>query len=66
MMIVPTWVACVYLGAGLTVAWSFASLAFVVIGLAVLARYRSGHWRTRRVIEPAVAEVAVAGTSPAG
>ena len=56
VMIVPTYVACVHLGAGLEVAWSFASVAFLVIGLAVLARYRSGQWRTRRVIEAGVAE----------
>jgi MATE family multidrug resistance protein len=55
VMLVPTWVACVYLGQGLIVAWSFATLDFVVIGLAMLARYRTGRWRALRVIEPAVA-----------
>jgi MATE family multidrug resistance protein len=59
VMIAPTYVACVQLGAGLAVAWSFASLAFLVIGLAMLGRHRSGRWRTRRVIEPAIAEPAL-------
>jgi len=54
VMIVPTYIACVQLGAGLVMAWSFASLAFLIIGVAMLARYRSGRWRTRRVIEPAI------------
>jgi MATE family multidrug resistance protein len=55
VMLVPTWIACVHLGQGLIVAWSFATLDFVVIGLAMLARYRAGRWRELRVIEPAAA-----------
>jgi len=55
VMIVPTYVACVELDGGLIAAWSFASLAFVIIGLAMLVRYRAGRWRELRVIEPSVA-----------
>jgi MATE family multidrug resistance protein len=54
VMLLPTYVACVHLGQGLTVAWSFASLDFVIIGLAMLARYRTGRWRALRVIEPTI------------
>ena len=54
VMIVPTYVACVHLNGGLIAAWSFASLAFVIIGLAMLVRYRAGGWRQLRVIEPSV------------
>jgi len=45
----------VELDGGLIAAWSFASLAFVIIGLAMLVRYRAGRWRELRVIEPSVA-----------
>ena len=55
VMLVPTYVACVHLDAGLIAAWSFASLAFLIIGLAMLARYRAGRWRDLRIVEPAVA-----------
>jgi len=60
-MIVPTYIACVYLGRGLLVAWSFATLSFVIIGLAMLTRYRAGRWRARRVIVPRVVAPEIAG-----
>jgi len=55
VMLVPTYVACVHLRGGLLVAWSFTSLYVVIVGLAMLARYRTGKWRALRVIEPSVA-----------
>lgn len=58
VMLIPAYSACVLLDGGVLVAWSFASLDFFIIGVAMLSRYRSGRWRTLRVIEPIVTEPA--------
>ena len=55
VMLIPTYVACVHLDQGLMVAWSLASACFLIEGLAMLTRYRSGQWRALRVIESNVA-----------
>ena len=55
VMLLPTYLACVHLGGGLFAAWSFATLDFLILGLAMLARWRAGRWRALRVIEPTVA-----------
>ncbi len=52
VMLGPAYLACVVLGAGVFVAWSAASGYVVVLGLLLLRRFRSGHWKTLRVIEP--------------
>lgn len=52
LMVLPTWAAWQY-GWGLTWAWTFASAYVVALGLALLARFRAGQWKTMRVIEPA-------------
>jgi len=54
LMVLPTWAAWEY-GWGLTWAWTFASAYVIVLGLALLARFRGGRWQTMRVIEPACA-----------
>ena len=59
-MLVPTYLACVLLGRGLYTAWSFVSVDFVIVGVAMLARYRGGRWRAHRVIQPS----AIAPRSP--
>jgi MATE family multidrug resistance protein len=53
VMLIPTYVACVYFNRGLLTAWSFASVDFMLIGLALFLRHRSGRWRESRVIDPA-------------
>jgi len=52
LMVLPTWAARAY-GWGLTWAWTFASAYVIVLGLALLARFRAGRWKTMRVIESA-------------
>jgi MATE family multidrug resistance protein len=51
-MLLPAWVGCVVLGAGVRFAWSMASLYVVQLGLLMRRRFRAGLWRTMRVIEP--------------
>ena len=52
-MLVPAWVGCVVLGAGAYFAWTMASLYVLLLGLLMWRRFRAGHWKTMRVIEPA-------------
>lgn len=49
----PAWVGCVHLGAGVYYAWAVASLYVVLLGVLMRRRFRAGHWRGLRVIEPA-------------
>jgi MATE family multidrug resistance protein len=51
-MLGPAWVGCVVLGAGAYFAWSTASLYVVLLGLLMRRRFRSGRWKSLRVIEP--------------
>ncbi len=56
-MLVPCYVACVLLGGGVYLAWSFASLYVVVLGIVMWRRFRGGRWKTMRVIEAHVPEL---------
>jgi MATE family multidrug resistance protein len=51
-MLVPAWVGCVVLGAGVYFAWTTASLYVLLLGLLMRRRFRAGHWKAMRVIEP--------------
>jgi MATE family multidrug resistance protein len=51
LMVVPTWAAWYYQW-GLYWAWTFASAYIIVLGFALLARFRGGRWKSMRVIEP--------------
>jgi MATE family multidrug resistance protein len=59
-MLVPAWVACVELGAGVYAAWTAASAYVVLLGLLELRRFRLGRWRSLRIVEPARGEVEAA------
>ncbi len=50
-MLLPAYVACELMGAGVYVAWSTATAYVVLLGLLFLRRFRTGRWRTMRVIE---------------
>jgi len=52
-MLVPAWVGCVVLGAGVYFAWTTASLYVVLLGLLMRRRFAAGRWKAMRVIEPA-------------
>jgi len=53
VLVIPSYVACVVLDAGIYVAWGILTLYVIVLALAFYARYRAGHWRSMRVIEHA-------------
>ncbi len=50
-MLLPTWWFCVRGGHGVYVAWIFASLYVVILGVTLFVRYRKGAWKNLRVIE---------------
>jgi MATE family multidrug resistance protein len=66
-MLVPAYVACELLGGGAYVAWSAATAYVVLLGLLLLRRFRTGRWKTMRVIEGAADPsglVELAATAP--
>lgn len=50
-MLFPTWWFCVQGGQGVYVAWAFATLYVVILGVVMFVRYRKGAWKSLRVIE---------------
>ena len=54
-MLLPAGVGCLLLGRGVYFAWTMASLYVFLLGLLMRRRFRSGHWKTLRVIEAAPA-----------
>jgi MATE family multidrug resistance protein len=61
-MLVPAWIACAVLGAGVYAAWCGATAYIGLLGVLVFLRFRAGRWRRLRVIEPHVPEL---DTAPA-
>jgi MATE family multidrug resistance protein len=55
-MLLPAWVGCVVMGAGAYFAWTTASLYVLLLGLLMRRRFRTGRWKSMRVIEPAPLE----------
>ena len=53
VMLGPAWVGCLVLGAGVYFAWTVASGYVFLLGLLMRRRFRAGHWKSMRVIEPA-------------
>ena len=51
VMVVPTYVLCVHLGAGVYTAWTAASLYCFTVGVSIYRRFRRGRWKSLRVIE---------------
>lgn len=51
VMLLPTFVGCIWLGAGTHLAWSAASGYIFVVGLIMLRRFRAGRWKRLSVIE---------------
>jgi MATE family multidrug resistance protein len=56
VMLGPAWVGCVSLGAGVYFAWAMATGYVLLLGLLMRRRFRAGHWKSMRVIEPAALE----------
>lgn len=57
VMVIPTYIALVWLGAGLLVAWTAVTVLVVVLGLGYLARFLQGKWKQMRVIESTHEEI---------
>ena len=53
VMLVPAGVGCLVYGAGVTFAWSMATLYVFLLGMLMRRRFRAGHWKAMRVIEAA-------------
>lgn len=53
LMVLPTWVAWRH-GWGLFWPWGFASVYVIALAVAFLLRFRTGLWKSMRVIEPEV------------
>ena len=56
-MLLPAYVACLVQGGGVYVAWCFATLYVVLLGILMRRRFRAGGWKSLRVIEPASLEL---------
>ena len=50
-MLLPTWWFCVRGSQGVYVAWIFATLYVLILGVVMFVRYRKGAWKSLRVIE---------------
>jgi MATE family multidrug resistance protein len=57
VMVIPSYVLCVQLGAGLYTAWTTASVYCFMVGLLMLRRFRRGRWKSLRVIETPVVDL---------
>ena len=56
-MLVPAYYACLVRGGGVYVAWCFATLYVVLLGILMRRRFRAGGWKSLRVVEPASLEL---------
>jgi MATE family multidrug resistance protein len=60
-MLVPAWILCVWLGAGLLVAWGTLTLYVVLLGPLMMRRFLARGWKTLSLIEkPSGLEVTAA------
>jgi len=57
LAVAVTWVAMEYLGLGIQGAWTIITIWVCLLGLTFLTRFRRGHWRSMRVIEPELVTV---------
>jgi len=51
LMVIPTYISCIIYGKNIFWAWTFASLYISVLGLGFYFRFRSGKWKSMKVIE---------------
>jgi MATE family multidrug resistance protein len=63
-MLVPAYVACELFGGGAYVAWSTATAYVALLGLLLLRRFRTGRWKTMRVIEGTADPIALVELAP--
>jgi MATE family multidrug resistance protein len=53
VLTIPSYIAIEILGAGILAGWAIATVYVCLLGLAFWLRFRSGKWRSMRVIEAA-------------
>lgn len=53
VLVIPTWLALQYVDQKMIACWSACTAFIVVMGVGFLLRFRTGHWKSMRVIEPA-------------
>jgi MATE family, multidrug efflux pump len=58
VMVIPSYVLCVYFGGGVYAAWTTAAAYCCAVGLLMLRRFRTGRWKSIRVIEEPMPELA--------
>ena len=51
VMVMPSYLLCAYLGAGVYTAWTTAAAYCVCVGVLMFRRFRGGRWKALRVIE---------------
>ena len=66
LMVIPTAVTVLYLGGSVYWCWAFATLHIVGMSACFWFRFRSGKWKSMRVIEPGVEEEGRKATPAAG
>jgi MATE family multidrug resistance protein len=64
ILIIPTTVAVIWLGASVYVCWTIASTYVAALGISFYARYRGGKWEKIRVIEHPIPAVVHRPESP--
>jgi MATE family multidrug resistance protein len=62
VMVIPSYLLCAYFGAGVYTAWTTASAYCVCVGVLMFRRFRSGRWKSLRVIEAPVFAVGTAAS----
>lgn len=60
-LLVPSYIACVRLGAGVLAAWTAATVYVALLGPLMLRRFLGGKWRTMSLIEPGAVPETAAG-----
>jgi len=56
LMVLPTWAAWNWLDGDLYVSWTACTVYICVLGVGLLIRFQTGHWKSMRVIEQTPAE----------
>jgi MATE family multidrug resistance protein len=65
-LVIPSYIAMVLLDADIAVGWSILTAYIIILGFAFLFRYRTGKWKSMRVIEEGVSTPTPASVKKAG
>jgi multidrug resistance protein, MATE family len=57
VLVIPSYVGIMYLGGGVYLGWTFASLYVSILGLGFFLRFLHGKWKSMRVIEEHVPSI---------